>query len=49
MRPQTLLDEATPPPPRPKRKALEPPDIVVVEKHVAHGNDLLINLERMAG
>lgn len=44
MRTQTLLDEPTPSTLRPQRQALEPPDIFVVEEHVAHGDDALVDL-----
>lgn len=48
MRTQTLLDEATAAPPRPQRQALEPFDVFVVEEHVAHGDDALIDLVGVA-
>lgn len=49
MRTQTLFDESTASPARPQRQALEPLDISVVEEHVAHGNDALIDLVGVAG
>lgn len=49
MRTQTLLDEPAPPPPRPQRQTLEPLDVLVVEEHVPHRDDALVDLERVAG
>ena len=46
---QALLDETAPPTARPQRQALEPPDVAVVEEHVAHGDDALVDLVRVAG
>lgn len=47
MRAQTLLDEATSPASRPKRKTLEPLDVIVIEEHVTHGDHTLVDLVRM--
>lgn len=47
MRAQTLLNEATSAPSRPQWKTLEPLDVTVVEEHVAHGDDALVDLVRM--
>ena len=49
MRTKTLLDETTPAALGPERQALEPPHIVVIEEHVAHSDDTLVDLVRMTG
>ena len=49
MRAQTLLDKPTPTPLRPQWQALEPLDVLVVEKHVAHGDNALVDLVGVAG
>lgn len=48
MRTQRLLDEATAAAPGPQLQSLEPVDILSVEEHVPHRDDLLVDLERMA-
>jgi hypothetical protein len=42
VRTQAFFDEPTAAPARPQRQALEPPDISVVEEHVAYGDDDLV-------
>ena len=49
MRTQTLLDESAPTPARPKRQTLKPPYISVVEEHVPHRHNALVDLVRVAG
>ena len=49
MRTQALLDETTPSALCPKWQALEPPDIAIVEEHVANCNNALVDFVRMTG
>lgn len=46
---QTLLDESAPAAPGPEGQTLEPLDVPVVEEHVAHRDDALVDLVRVAG
>lgn len=48
MRTQTLLDKPTASTSRPQLQSLEPVDVLGVEEHVPDGNDLLVDLERVA-
>ena len=49
MRSQALFDEPTAAPAGPQRQALEPPDVLIIEEHVADCDDALIDLVRVAG
>jgi len=49
VRTQTLLDKSATTPPCPQWQALEPSDVVIIEEHVAHSDDALVDLVGVAG